>query len=45
MKWHLNKIQALTTAHEVNPQQFTILGKRGLTEAAAKRIAQNTSVI
>lgn len=38
-------IKALVTAHEINPQRYTILGKRGLTEEAAKRLARNTSVI
>jgi glycerol-1-phosphate dehydrogenase [NAD(P)+] len=38
-------LKALVTAHEVNPQRYTILGKRGLTEEGATRIAQYTGVI
>ncbi len=38
-------IQALTTAHKINQQRYTILGARGLTEEAAVRLARNTGVI
>ncbi|MFX0168463.1 MAG: NAD(P)-dependent glycerol-1-phosphate dehydrogenase [Candidatus Hodarchaeota archaeon] len=38
-------IEALTTAHAINPTRYTILGDRGLTEKAAERLARITGVI
>lgn len=38
-------IEALTIAHEINPQRYTILGERGLTEEAAGRLARITGVV
>jgi glycerol-1-phosphate dehydrogenase [NAD(P)+] len=38
-------IKALTTAHLVRPDRYTILGETGLSEAAAKRVARRTEVI
>ncbi|MFX1562846.1 MAG: NAD(P)-dependent glycerol-1-phosphate dehydrogenase [Promethearchaeota archaeon] len=38
-------IQALKEAHGINPSRYTILGDRGITEEAAKRLARITSII
>jgi glycerol-1-phosphate dehydrogenase [NAD(P)+] len=38
-------IQALKEAHTINPERYTILGDRGMTEQAAERLARITSVI
>jgi glycerol-1-phosphate dehydrogenase [NAD(P)+] len=38
-------IEALNIAHTINPSRYTILGKRGLTEKAAERLARTTGVI
>ncbi|MCX8176602.1 MAG: NAD(P)-dependent glycerol-1-phosphate dehydrogenase [Candidatus Bathyarchaeota archaeon] len=38
-------VKALTLAHTVNPQRYTILGENGLTEEAAKNLAKTTGVI
>ena len=38
-------IQALTDAHKIRNDRFTILGDRGLTEDAAEAVAKNTGVI
>ncbi len=38
-------IKALMEAHKINPSRYTILGDRGLTEAAAERLARITGVI
>ncbi len=38
-------IEALKVAHTINPSRYTILGKRGLTEKAAERLARITGVI
>ena len=38
-------VKALTLAHKINPQRYTILGENGLTEEAAKNLAKNTGVI
>ncbi len=38
-------IEALTTAHKINPERFTILGESGLTREAAERLAITTGVI
>jgi len=38
-------IRALTTAHKVRPDRYTILGEKGLTNEAAERVARVTSVI
>ena len=38
-------IKALTKAHLVRPDRYTILGETGLSEPAAKRVAQRTEVI
>lgn len=38
-------IDALTMAHEIRPDRYTILGDRGLTRSAAKKLASTTGVI
>ncbi len=38
-------IEALKGAHKINPNRYTILGDRGLTEAAAERLARITGII
>jgi glycerol-1-phosphate dehydrogenase [NAD(P)+] len=38
-------IEALTQAHKINPQRYTILGESGLTPEAAERLATLTLVI
>lgn len=38
-------IEALTLAHKIRPERYTILGYRGLTRSAAKRMAKATGVI
>lgn len=38
-------IKALVKAHKINPKMYTILGKTGLTEAAAWNLATETGVI
>ncbi len=38
-------ISALTRAHEMKPDRYTILGDRGLSSEAAERLAKTTKVI
>ncbi|OUJ18950.1 Glycerol dehydrogenase family enzyme GldA [Methanonatronarchaeum thermophilum] len=38
-------IKALTKAHKIRPERYTILGNEGLTEEAAKKLAEETEVI
>ncbi|HDJ89080.1 MAG TPA: iron-containing alcohol dehydrogenase, partial [Thermoprotei archaeon] len=38
-------IEALTLAHKIRPERYTILGDRGLTRSAAERVAKETGVI
>jgi len=38
-------IKALTIAHKIRPDRYTILGEKGLTKQAAERVAQVTGVI
>ncbi|MDR2967095.1 MAG: NAD(P)-dependent glycerol-1-phosphate dehydrogenase [Methanobacteriaceae archaeon] len=38
-------IEALTLAHTIRPDRYTILGERGLSKAAAKNLAIKTEVI
>lgn len=38
-------IEALTIAHKIRPERYTILGETGLTHEAAERLAQKTGVI
>ncbi len=38
-------IKALTKAHTIRKERYTILGDRGLTEAAATKLARKTGVI
>lgn len=38
-------IKALTIAHKIRPERYTILGERGLTWEAAERLARDTGVI
>ncbi len=38
-------IEALKVAHTINPDRYTILGEKGLTEKAAERLARITGVI
>ena len=38
-------IEALTRAHRIRPDRYTILGEKGLTHEAARRLAKTTGVI
>ena len=38
-------IKALTLAHKIRPERYTILGERGLTWEAAEKLARDTGVI
>jgi len=38
-------IKALTKAHLIRPDRYTILGETGLSEAAARRVARRTGVV
>jgi len=38
-------VEALTRAHEIRPERYTILGERGLTWDAAEKLARKTGVI
>jgi glycerol-1-phosphate dehydrogenase [NAD(P)+] len=38
-------VEALHKAHTTRPERYTILGEKGLTEEAAKRLAKVTGVI
>ena len=38
-------LEALTNAHTIRPERYTILGESGLTKAAAERVATITGVI
>jgi glycerol-1-phosphate dehydrogenase [NAD(P)+] len=38
-------IKALTMAHSIRPERYTILGESGLTKEAAERVAALTGVI
>ena len=38
-------IEALTRAHKIRPERYTILGDRGLTPEAAEKLARITGVI
>ncbi len=38
-------IEALTIAHQIRPERYTILGDKGLTWEAAERLAKETGVI
>ena len=38
-------IQALTQAHQIRPDRFTILGEKGLSKEAAEKLAKSTGVI
>jgi glycerol-1-phosphate dehydrogenase [NAD(P)+] len=38
-------VQALTQAHLIRPERFTILGEKGLTRDAAEKLARATGVI
>ncbi|ABU82351.1 NAD(P)-dependent glycerol-1-phosphate dehydrogenase [Ignicoccus hospitalis] len=38
-------IEALTIAHKIRPERYTILGSDGLTREAAERLARTTGVI
>ena len=38
-------IEALTIAHKIRPDRYTILGTQGLTREAAERLAKETEVI
>ncbi|MEM3226380.1 MAG: NAD(P)-dependent glycerol-1-phosphate dehydrogenase, partial [Saccharolobus sp.] len=38
-------IKALTIAHTIRPERYTILGDRGLTWNSAEKIARITKVI
>ncbi|MEW5936924.1 MAG: NAD(P)-dependent glycerol-1-phosphate dehydrogenase [Candidatus Thermoplasmatota archaeon] len=38
-------VEALVRAHEINPERYTILGDKGLTQDAAERVARITKVI
>ena len=38
-------IEALTIAHKIRPERYTILGEKGLTREAAEKLAKTTGVI
>ena len=38
-------VEALTIAHKIRPKRYTILGEKGLTREAAKKLAKVTGVI
>jgi glycerol-1-phosphate dehydrogenase [NAD(P)+] len=38
-------LKALTMAHSIRPERYTILGESGLTKEAAERVAKLTGVI
>ena len=38
-------VKALTSAHSLRPERYTILGETGVAEAAAERVARATGVI
>ena len=38
-------VKALTMAHSIRPERYTILGESGLTIEAAKRVATLTGVL
>jgi glycerol-1-phosphate dehydrogenase [NAD(P)+] len=38
-------VEALTKAHSMRPERYTILGESGLTKEAAHRLASVTGVI
>ena len=38
-------VKALTMAHSIRPERYTILGESGLTKEAAERVATLTGVI
>jgi glycerol-1-phosphate dehydrogenase [NAD(P)+] len=38
-------VKALTTAHTVRPERYTILGESGLNREAAEKLARDTGVI
>jgi len=38
-------VEALTIAHQVRPERYTILGEKGLTRASAEKLARVTQVI
>lgn len=38
-------IEALTMAHKIRPERYTILGEKGLTWEAAEKLARDTGVI
>jgi glycerol-1-phosphate dehydrogenase [NAD(P)+] len=38
-------VEALHVAHTTRPERYTILGEKGLTTEAAKRLAKETGVI
>ncbi len=40
-----NIVKALTIAHKLRPERYTILGETGVAEAAAERVAKATGVI
>jgi glycerol-1-phosphate dehydrogenase [NAD(P)+] len=37
-------VQALTTAHKVRPDRYTILGDQGIMPEAAERLMETTGV-
>ncbi len=38
-------VKALTMAHSLRPERYTILGETGVTEGAAEKVARATGVI
>jgi glycerol-1-phosphate dehydrogenase [NAD(P)+] len=38
-------VEALHIAHTTRPERYTILGEKGLSKEAAKRLAEHTGVI
>ncbi|RLG88935.1 MAG: NAD(P)-dependent glycerol-1-phosphate dehydrogenase, partial [Thermoprotei archaeon] len=38
-------VEALTIAHKIRPERYTILGEKGLTREAAWRLVKETGII
>lgn len=38
-------VEALTVAHKIRPERYTILGESGITKDAAEKVARITGVI
>jgi len=41
----IDVVKALTIAHKIRPERYTILGERGLTQTSALKLARKTEVL